>query len=127
VLGFGFFIPMLTVCDHMLFMFVWFLARQVQTHEAHIGYAFPYNPLYLIPFYGGAKAHDLHHKLFDCNYSSTFTIWDRLLGTYVPSGDVAKLRVKSVPEPTQNGPAPSPKESSVQQRRPHISPEVSNE
>jgi len=83
VLGMGFFWPLLLLCDHMLFMFVWFMVRQIQTHEAHIGYEFPYNPLYLLPFYGGARAHDLHHKSFNCNYASTFTWWDRIFGTYV--------------------------------------------
>jgi len=83
VLGFGFFIPMLLMCDHLLFMFTWFLVRMVQTHEAHLGYSLPLNPMYLIPFYGGAHAHDYHHKTFDCNYSSTFTSWDLLFGTFV--------------------------------------------
>jgi len=101
VLGFGFFIPMLTLCDHMLFMFVWFLARQVQTHEAHIGFEFPYNPLYLIPFYGGARAHDLHHSRFECNYASTFTYWDKLCGTYVPPASQTKLALN--PNASANG------------------------
>jgi len=83
VLGIGFFVPLIVMCDHCIFMFVWFLVRQVQTHEAHIGYSFPHNPLHMLPFYGGAVAHDLHHKTFTCNYSSTFTYWDRLFGTYV--------------------------------------------
>jgi methylsterol monooxygenase len=82
VLGFGFFIPIGLLSDHALFIFLWFLVRQVQTHEAHLGYRLPFNPLYLIPFYGGAEAHDLHHKTFECNYSSTFTWWDRIGGTY---------------------------------------------
>jgi len=92
VLGIGFFIPMLLLCDHLLFMFIWFLVRMVQTHEAHCGYELPFNPLYLIPFYGGAKAHDLHHKTFECNYSSTFTYWDRLFGTYVDPESAAEKR-----------------------------------
>jgi methylsterol monooxygenase len=100
VLGFGFFIPMLLLCDHMLFMFLWFLVRQVQTHEAHIGYTFPYNPLYVIPFYGGARAHDLHHKLFECNYASTFTYWDRICGTYVAPHAPTGLRIKDDKSPT---------------------------
>jgi len=82
VLGTGFFVPMIVLCDHMAFMYAWFLVRMLQTHEAHIGYCFPFNPLYLIPFYGGAEAHDLHHAKFTCNYSSTFTCWDRICGTY---------------------------------------------
>ena len=41
--------------------------------DVHTGYDIPFNPLHLIPFYGGARAHDMHHKAFDGNYSSTFT------------------------------------------------------
>lgn len=29
--------------------------------------------------------HDLHHQLSNCNYSKRFTLWDRLLGTYIKS------------------------------------------
>jgi len=95
VLGIGFFIPMLLLCDHLLFMFIWFLVRMVQTHEAHCGYELPFNPLYLVPFYGGARAHDLHHKTFECNYSSTFTYWDRIFGTYVDPDSTAEKRAKN--------------------------------
>lgn len=38
-----------------------------------------------IPFYGTAEHHDRHHmKRTQGNYASTFTIWDRLLKTYLP-------------------------------------------
>jgi len=110
VLGIGFFIPILTICDHMLFMFVWFLVRQVQTHEAHIGYSFPLNPLYAIPFYGGGDSHDLHHKKFNCNFSSTFTYWDRICGTFVdPKPTLPKAAFWSAPADTLTSEPVSPR------------------
>jgi sterol desaturase/sphingolipid hydroxylase (fatty acid hydroxylase superfamily) len=39
----------------------------------------------LIPFYGTTEHHDRHHmKKTQGNYASTFTIWDRVLNTYIP-------------------------------------------
>ncbi len=39
-----------------------------------------------IPFYGTTEHHDTHHKKnTHGNYASTFTVWDKLLGTEVPS------------------------------------------
>ena len=35
--------------------------------------------------------HDQHHRFFNCNYSSHFTIWDRLMGTLHQNHD-AELR-----------------------------------
>ena len=37
----------------------------------------------LIPFYGNNEHHEIHHAKFDCNYATTFTIWDKLFGTHV--------------------------------------------
>jgi len=96
VLGLGFFCGVFVLADHMVFLFLWFFVRMIQTHEAHLGYALPYNPLRLVPFYGGAEAHDLHHKVFDCNYGSTFTWWDHAFGTYCePRARMARLNAKS--------------------------------
>src|SRR5687768_2627672 len=53
VLGIGFFVPLPFLCDHMFFMFVWLLARMIETADVHSGYDIPFNPLRLIPFYGG--------------------------------------------------------------------------
>ena len=39
----------------------------------------------MIPFYGTTEHHDRHHmKKTQGNYASTFTMWDRLLNTYIP-------------------------------------------
>jgi methylsterol monooxygenase len=35
-----------------------------------------------IPFYGTVEHHDFHHSKVTANYASTFTIWDKLFGTY---------------------------------------------
>eukprot|EP01135_Chromosphaera_perkinsii_P000788 Nk52_evm76s151 gene=Nk52_evmTU76s151 len=81
VLGTGFFIGILCFAEHVVFLWVWVLARLIETCDVHTGYHFPWNPLHLIPFYGGAEFHDFHHMNFTGNYASTFTFWDWLLGT----------------------------------------------
>ena len=35
----------------------------------------------LVPFYGNNEHHDLHHAKRDGNYSSTFTLWDKIFKT----------------------------------------------
>jgi sterol desaturase/sphingolipid hydroxylase (fatty acid hydroxylase superfamily) len=40
-----------------------------------------WNPLWLLPFYGGSLYHDFHHSNFTGNYSSSFTHWDKIFGT----------------------------------------------
>ncbi|XP_063933963.1 methylsterol monooxygenase 1-like [Zophobas morio] len=81
VLGIGFFIGLLSFCTHVSLMWAWVALRLIETCDVHSGYDFPYNPLHLIPYYGGAKFHDFHHMNTIGNYSSTFTWWDKLLGT----------------------------------------------
>lgn len=54
VLGTGFFIGVILMCDHILLVWVWMLVRLLETIEVHSGYDFPYlNPLNLIPGYAG--------------------------------------------------------------------------
>ena len=53
MLGIGFFIPVLLLCDHMIFMFIWLAVRMLETADVHSGYDLPLNPLRLLPFYGG--------------------------------------------------------------------------
>jgi sterol desaturase/sphingolipid hydroxylase (fatty acid hydroxylase superfamily) len=47
----------------------------------HSGYDFSKNKYldYIMP---SAKEHDLHHRLYNCNFGSTFTFMDKLFGTY---------------------------------------------
>ena len=82
VLGVGFFIGILLMCDHIILMWMWMFFRLLETIEVHSGYDFPYlNPLHLIPGYAGARFHDFHHQNFNGNYSSSFKWWDWLFGT----------------------------------------------
>ena len=54
VLGVGFFIGILLMCDHIILMWMWMFFRLLETIEVHSGYDFPYlNPLHLIPGYAG--------------------------------------------------------------------------
>jgi len=39
----------------------------------------------------GVTHHDQHHRFFQCNYATHFTLWDRLMGTLHPDHD-AELR-----------------------------------
>lgn len=85
LLGVGFFIPLLLFFDHLFFFWLWLLVRMWETADVHSGYDIPLldhiNPLRLLPFYGGARFHDYHHKAFNVNYASTFYFWDWLFGT----------------------------------------------
>ncbi|EGC38396.1 hypothetical protein DICPUDRAFT_28679 [Dictyostelium purpureum] len=53
-----------------------------ETVEAHSGYDLPWLPTKLIPFWGGATFHDYHHKNSIANFSTTFTFWDKVFGTF---------------------------------------------
>lgn len=82
VLGTGFFIGVLLLCNHLIAIWLWMMVRLLETVEVHSGYDFPYlNPLHLIPGYAGTRFHDFHHMNFNGNYASTFLWWDWLLGT----------------------------------------------
>ncbi|XP_070550412.1 methylsterol monooxygenase 1-like [Ptychodera flava] len=81
VLGFGFFIGVLLLTNHFIMIWAWLLFRLFETVDVHTGYDLPFNPLHLLPFYGGARFHDFHHMNFQGNYSSTFTWWDKIFGT----------------------------------------------
>ena len=85
ILGFGFFIPMVLFFTHLSFFWLWLLVRMGETADVHCGYdvwwAEYLNPLHWLPFYGGPRFHDFHHKAFNANYASTFYFWDWLLGT----------------------------------------------
>jgi methylsterol monooxygenase len=68
ILGVGFFIPLPFVCNHLFVFWCWLAVRMVQTTDVHSGFYFPwYNPLYLLPFYGGVRFHDFHHSYFNAN------------------------------------------------------------
>ena len=45
--------------------------------------------------------HDLHHSNFRCNFSNTFSVWDRLMGTLHPSYD---RKVEEMEHPLREGP-----------------------
>lgn len=102
LLGIGFFLPVLFLTNHLLFLWTWLAVRELQTYEVHCGYDFPWSPTkvhlhnpQLIPFYGGPRFHDYHHEQFNANYASSFTYLglcpalteDRFFGT-----DAAYLR-----------------------------------
>lgn len=81
ILGMGTMWGVLLLGNHLVVIWGWTLVRMLESYDVHSGYEFPFNPLHLIPFYGGTRFHDFHHKNFTGNYSSTFTWWDKLFGT----------------------------------------------
>jgi len=81
ILGAGFFIALLMFCNHVVLLWAWVTVRLLETCDVHSGYYMSWNPLHLIPFYGGSKFHDFHHMNTIGNYGSTFTWWDKILGT----------------------------------------------
>lgn len=94
-LGVGFFLPLPFVCNHLFVFWCWLATRMIQTTDCHMGYYFPWlNPLYILPFYGGVRFHDYHHKAFTVNYASTFTYWDWLFGTDGDYWKVEKQRIE---------------------------------
>jgi methylsterol monooxygenase len=80
IVGAGFLIPVLLFCDHLSFFWLWMALRTGQACDAHSGYNL-WNPLWLLPFYGGSFYHDFHHSHMVGNYASSFTHWDAIFGT----------------------------------------------
>ncbi|XP_051923010.1 cholesterol 25-hydroxylase-like protein [Hippocampus zosterae] len=50
--------------------------------EDHCGYNLPWALHRLLPFYGGAPHHHIHHQRHNVNFAPYFTHWDHLFGTY---------------------------------------------
>lgn len=65
---------------HSSTLFYYNCFRWIETVDAHCGYEFPFSPFHALPFCGGARGHDYHHRAFDGNYGAT-KFWDWLCGT----------------------------------------------
>mmetsp|Transcript_14769 Transcript_14769/g.19470 ORF Transcript_14769/g.19470 Transcript_14769/m.19470 type:complete len:357 (+) Transcript_14769:137-1207(+) len=81
LLGFGTMLGPILFARHLLTLWIWLGVRLMETVEDHSGYELPFSPTNFIPFWGGAVHHDYHHKEFEGNYASVFTIWDWVFGT----------------------------------------------
>jgi len=93
VLGMGFFIGIMTTCNHFVHLWTWVTVRLLETIDVHSGYDIPWiNPMHLIPGYAGARFHDFHHYNFTGNYASTFKWWDWLCGTDVQYNEFNKKK-----------------------------------
>ncbi len=79
--GFGTLLAVIVIRPHLATVLVWIVARQWQAISVHVGYDFPWRPSRFLPFVGGARFHDRHHRRFKSNYAPTFVWFDRLLGT----------------------------------------------
>ncbi|EGC38421.1 hypothetical protein DICPUDRAFT_76017 [Dictyostelium purpureum] len=67
---------------HLFSFWAFIIFKVYEIVETHSGYNVPWSPSKLIPFWGGATFHDYHHRNSVGNYASTFTLWDKLFGTY---------------------------------------------
>jgi len=81
ILGLPTFLGPAILKTHYFTFFSWVLFRQLDAVSTHCGYDLPH-PFNLLPYHGGAKDHDFHHKNFICNYSSRFVFMDKIFGTY---------------------------------------------
>ncbi|CAD7682548.1 unnamed protein product [Nyctereutes procyonoides] len=83
ILGTGFFIGIMLLCDHVILLWAWVTIRLIETIDVHSRRqtAAPPRDPNLISFYAGSQHHDFHHMNFIGNYASTFTWWDRIFGT----------------------------------------------
>lgn len=95
--GFGTVLPVLLLRPHLSTMLLWIVVRQLQAIAVHVGYDFPWRPSRFLPFVGGARFHDRHHRRFNRNYAPTFVWIDRLLGT----SDEENLGPRPAGEPEQ--------------------------
>jgi methylsterol monooxygenase/4-alpha-methyl-delta7-sterol-4alpha-methyl oxidase len=66
---------------HMFTNYMWTIARIIETSDGHSGYDIPWSPFRLLPLSGSSSHHDFHHSHVNGNFSSFFTIWDRICGT----------------------------------------------
>jgi len=65
---------------HESTLFYYNCFRWAETIDAHCGYELPFSPFKILPFCGGARGHDFHHREFNGNYGATI-FWDRVCGT----------------------------------------------
>ena len=74
-------LPGIILNTHITIMWVSAILLNWNGILIHSGYYFSKNKYldYIMPT---TKEHDLHHKLFNFNFSSTFTFMDKLFGTY---------------------------------------------
>ena len=65
-----------------MFFFSFALIKLV---DDHCGMMLPGNPFHIF-FTNNSAYHDIHHQFYGVkyNFSVYFTIWDRILGTYMP-------------------------------------------
>lgn len=79
--GFGTALPVLLLRPHLSTMILWIVVKQLQAISVHVGYDLPWRPSRFVPFLGGARFHDRHHRRYNRNYAPTFVWLDRMLGT----------------------------------------------
>ncbi len=66
--------------SHLFTLWTWVVVRQWEASEGHCGYAFPWNPSRLLPFFSQGH-HDFHHARFQGNYAGYLGWVDRAMGT----------------------------------------------
>jgi methylsterol monooxygenase len=87
---------------HILTMYLWIVFRLFQAIDAHSGYEFPFSLHHLLPFWGGADWHDVHHEKFIGNYSSSFRWWDWMMDTGASPEAVKRRRERKMAKARKN-------------------------
>ena len=80
-LGFGTALPVILFAPHLMTMYLWIIARQLEAITVHMGYDFPFGLHRVFPLWGGARFHDRHHTKYNYNYASIFVWLDYVFGT----------------------------------------------
>jgi len=115
---------------HIITMFCWISVRLWQAVEAHSGFDFPWSLPHIIPFWSGADHHDFHHQTFTNCFSTSFRVWDYLLGTdknyhaarakkAAEAAAKAKKGTSSVLPSPQQGPKQQKSTSSAKKQKEH--------
>lgn len=100
--------PVYLLDMHLYTFWMWAIVHIFHSMYDHHGYAFPFDPLQLVPFSGYARAHNFHHSHNNGNYGLYWRFWDVLLGTdaawkeYCNTHDMRKLCLEDVPAENEN-------------------------
>jgi sterol desaturase/sphingolipid hydroxylase (fatty acid hydroxylase superfamily) len=65
---------------HIFTFILWEIFKFANSAEGHSGYAVPWIPSRLLPFHYDSSYHDFHHSKNVGNYSTTFYLFELILG-----------------------------------------------
>jgi sterol desaturase/sphingolipid hydroxylase (fatty acid hydroxylase superfamily) len=66
---------------HIVSLVTFIMFRNIETHETHSGYEFPWSAFKIFPFSTDSAYHNYHHLKNIGNYSSFMIVWDTVFRT----------------------------------------------